>query len=92
MPLSGGPAPTHDVEPKPFRKPAVVDDSQARLLLAGIVALLFVIVFVAEAIGCAHYCKDLHDVKDTFEPFAAIVFTAVGSVLGFYFADKLRRD
>jgi ABC-type uncharacterized transport system permease subunit len=62
-------------------------DADARLLLAVGVLAVFLIVFGLDAYACLgkEFCKTSNDVRDTFEPFAASVFTAFGIACSYFF-------
>jgi len=83
---------TPEVSPPPFKSGATkrIHDDDARLVLGLAILSLFVVVFGAELYGCfwRGFCTNVHDVRDTIEPFAGAVFTALGAAVGFYFADR----
>jgi hypothetical protein len=75
--------------PEAFPEESVLtaNDKIRAALTAGV--LLFVlIIFGAEVFTCFKVCKDVHEVKDTFEPFVAGGFAALGSTITFYFTDR----
>jgi hypothetical protein len=65
-------------------------NDKIRAALAAGVLLFVLIVFGAEVFTCFKVCKDVHEVKDTFEPFVAGGFAALGSAITFYFTDRRR--
>lgn len=96
-----------EVEPSRFGGPVQrIHEADARLIIAGVVALLFAGLALVEIYGCLFqpittglgtnattthgYCHDIHDFKDLLEPFAGSVFTALGAAVAFYFADRRR--
>lgn len=95
----------HGLVARPFTNPAL-HEADARLIIAGIVLVLFVCILGVEVYGCffqpieviagGHalitygYCHDIHDFKDMMEPFAGAVFTALGASVGFFFSDRRR--
>jgi hypothetical protein len=73
----------------PVESVLTANDKIRALLTAGV--LLFVlIIFGSEVFTCFKVCKDVHEVKDTFEPFVTGGFAALGSAITFYFTDRRR--
>lgn len=83
-----------DIAPRPFEHRATqrIADGDARALLAFAIVLVFLIVFGVDVDAClvARFCKDANDVEHALTPFAGAIFTAMGSAIAFYFADRSR--
>lgn len=63
-------------------------NDKIRAALTASVLLFVLVIFGSEMMTCFKACKDVHDIKDAYDPFVSGGFAALGSTITFYFTDR----
>jgi hypothetical protein len=73
----------------PVRPPQRFNVSDVRAVLGIAVLVVFLLIFWQRIDVCHAVCKNARDWNEMFQPFEVTTITAVGAVIGFFFANKV---